>query len=97
MTVLWVSLDVGKGVSSEFIGGAMGLLMTLGCRRLIWSMHQMCYSIGFRHTSYAALSMLVFYCLGGFVQLHSCCKCIEHSGVGELQGFGVLGIGSYMG
>ena len=67
LTVLLVSVDVGKSVSSEFIGGAMGLLMTPGCLRLIWSMHLMYYSIDYRHISEAALSMLVLCCLGGFV------------------------------
>ena len=67
MTILWVSMDIGKCISSEFVGMEMGLLMTLGCLRLIWSIHPMCYSIGYRHTSEDALSMLVFCCLGSFI------------------------------
>ena len=67
MTVFWVSIDMGKSNSSEFVGRAMGMPMSLGCLRLIWLMQMMCYSIGYRHTSEAALFMLVFYCWGSFI------------------------------
>ena len=67
MTILGVSVDVGKDISSELIGRAMGLPMTLGCMRLIWQMHPMFYGVGYRHTSEDTLFMLVFYCLGGFI------------------------------
>ena len=67
MTTLWVIVDMGKVVSSEFIGRAMGLPMTLGYLRLILSMHPMCYSIGYKYVSEATLYILVFYCLGSFI------------------------------
>ena len=67
LTILWFSMDMGKGFTSEFVGGAMGLLMTLGCLRLIWSMHLICHSIGYRHVSEVFLSMLGFFCLDGFI------------------------------
>ena len=67
LTIFWVSMEISKGASSEFICGAKRLLMTFGCLRLIFSMHSMCYSIGYRYASESALSMLVFYYLGGFI------------------------------
>ena len=67
LTILWVSMDMGKGIIFEFTGGAMGLPMTLGCQRMIWSIHPICCNIGYRHTSEAVMSMLVFYYLGGFI------------------------------
>ena len=67
MTIVWVSMDMGKGISSKFVGGAMGLLMTLNCLRLIWSMHHIYYSVDYSHVSEAALSMLVFCCLDAFI------------------------------
>ena len=67
MTILAVSVDVGKDISSEMFGRAMGLRMTFGCMRLIWPMHPMFYSVDYQHTSEDALFMLVFYCLGGFI------------------------------
>ena len=45
LTILWVSMDVGKGVNSKLVGGSMGLLVTLVFLRLIWLMHPMYYSV----------------------------------------------------
>ena len=79
-------MDMGKSICLEFVGEAIGLPMTLDCLRLIWLMHLICYSIGYRHASEAALSILVFYWLGGFIN----CLPIANA-------FDVLGIRKYVG
>ena len=79
LTILWVSMNMGKSITSEFISEAMGLLMTLGYLRLFWSTHPMYYRVSYRHVSEAALSMLLFF-FWVVSRLPSCCECIEHSG-----------------
>ena len=68
LTILWLCVDMGKDISSKFVGEAMVLPITLACLRLIGSMHPMYYSVAYGHASEALLSMLVFCCLGGFIK-----------------------------
>ena len=82
LSALWVSVDVGKGISSEFVGGAMVLLMTYGCLRMIWSMHPIYYSISYSYVSEAALPMLVFFCFSSFI------NCLLFVNVGSILVWG---------